>query len=132
MVITLVWLPALALAQQPQLGQGHGHHEFPADVARFHAVMAPLWHAADGEERAARTCDQAAQLGDRAAAIQAAPVPEVVGDHAGWVDASERLADRVQALNTACRAPVHAGFREALVQVHDAFHDLVRLVGHQH
>ncbi len=125
-------LPPQALAERPQAGPGHGHHDFPSDVAQFHAVMAPLWHAAEGADRAARACDQIGRLSDGAAAIQAGPAPRVVSDASQWAEASAHLAGRVAALDAACQTPGRTGFVDALTEVHEAFHGLVRFLGHHH
>ncbi|MDH3638392.1 MAG: hypothetical protein OES09_07985 [Gammaproteobacteria bacterium] len=132
MSIALSLLHPSASAQQHQPEQGHGHHAFPAAVARFHDVLAPLWHTAEGSERQARTCGNTTRLSDQANALQSAPIPDMVGDSTGWAEAAKRLADRVDGLDAACSAPGRDGFRQAFVEVHNAFHDLVRLVGHHH
>lgn len=91
------------------MGEKH-MHKFANDVDAFHAVLAPLWHAPEGKERAQNVCAQAPQLESLATEI-----------HSG--DAKPLLAS-VTALKAQCQTDP-AGIDAAFSQVHDAFHHLV-------
>ncbi len=119
-------------AQHHQPGHRHGHHAFPPEVAKLHDVLAPLWHAPEGDARALRTCGEATALGELAVAVQAAPVPAAAGDSTAWAAATRRLVERIDALARVCTLPDRAEFDETFVAVHEAFHGLVQQVGHHH
>jgi hypothetical protein len=94
-------------------GHGHGHDgkghkdekDMPAPVRDFHAVLAPLWHADKGPERAAKTCAQAATLREKA---------QATGD--------AELVAVVAALATECDSPGRPKFEERFHAVHERFH----------
>lgn len=56
--ITLLSLPALASDQHEK----HEHANSAKDVAAYHAVLAPLWHAPANPARIENACKQAANL----------------------------------------------------------------------
>ncbi|OHC69395.1 MAG: hypothetical protein A2045_11215 [Rhodocyclales bacterium GWA2_65_20] len=85
-------------------------HDFAKDVDAFHAVLAPLWHARPGKERAQNVCVQAPRLEQLAAAIHSGnPRP---------------LQASVAALRAQCQS-APADIDAVFSQVHDAFHRLV-------
>jgi hypothetical protein len=88
---------------------GHMHHHFPKDVDAFHAVLAPLWHARPGPERAHAACAKADEMERLAKDIRS-------GDAAP-------LAASVANLKKTC--PGRQGEVDAaLFDVHEAFHRL--------
>jgi hypothetical protein len=94
-------------------GDGHGHRGHgptTGPVAEFHAVLAPLWHAAPGTARTDATCDAVSALRTKAAAIPGAT----------------QLQAEVEALATACAEPARPSFAPRFEAVHTAFHDLAQ------
>jgi hypothetical protein len=125
-----------APAAEPTAAPAEEHHaeQFPAGpVSEYHEVLMPLWHADESPERAARTCDAAATLRERAQAIVDAPAPEAAkADEAAWKDAATALVGAIDAMITACAADGRPGFSAAFGAVHDAFHKLTELAGMKH
>lgn len=95
-----------ALAEGPR--ERHAHH-FAKDVDTFHAVLAPLWHARPGAERAQGVCAQQPRLAQLASAIQSGN--------------AKPLLSALAALKTQCQTDPSA-IDGAFAQVHDAFHHL--------
>lgn len=112
-------------------GHGHRHHDLPAPVTAYHDILAPLWHSDAGAARDARTCEQAATLGERASAVQAMPVPERAQE-AAWRSAATQLATTTSALGAACGATPRGDIAAALGAVHTAFHGLLEPLGQGH
>lgn len=115
-------------------GAGHGEHahehDFKGPVDEFHELMAPLWHAPAGEARTADTCAAVGDMIAKAEAIGAAEVPEAASDAEGWRTNGEALVAAAKALDATCKdAP--EGFDAGFEALHEAFHGLVALVGHE-
>lgn len=89
---------------------GHHHHHFAQDIEAFHAVLAPVWHARPGPERARDACAKAPELAGLAKDIRSA-------------DAKPLIA-AVAALQAGCQAK-SAPIDAALFDVHEAFHRLI-------
>ena len=89
--------------------EGHTHHRFPKDVDAFHSVLAPLWHARPGKERAQNACAKAGEMERLAKDIRSG-------------DATPLLA-AVGALKKKCPGD-QADIDAALFDVHEAFHRL--------
>lgn len=96
----------------------------PPELQKFHAVLAPRWHAKRGPERIADTCGAIAELRADADAIVAAPAP-AGRDAAAWSAGGKQLAEAVAGLDATCRAHDAAGFEPAFAQVHERFHGLL-------
>ena len=113
-------------------GQHAQHeHDFPPTVTAFHDTMAPLWHAEAGDARKADTCAALPDMQAKAAAIGQAEVPEkAAAQSEAWTTASTELGTKLDALATSCDGPTEA-FDAAFHDVHEAFHALVALVGHE-
>lgn len=110
---------------------GKHEHDFPASVTSFHDTMAPLWHAEAGDARKADTCAALEDMKTKASAIGEAEVPEKAADQAeAWSSASTELDTKLDALAAACDASTEE-FDAAFHDVHEAFHTLVALVGHE-
>jgi hypothetical protein len=108
----------------------------PPELQKFHAVLAPRWHAKHGPERTADTCGAIAEFRAGADAIAAAPAP-AGRDADAWSAGGKQLAEAVAALDATCKAHDAAGFEPAFVHVHDRFHGLLeagepRHVEHDH
>jgi len=124
--ITLALLTASSLT----IAQMHKHHDFPAAVTQFHNLMAPLWHSPPGGERSAAICKLSTKLLKDARGIDDALVPEGV-DPADWKSATARLIDAVDQVQVACTKK-EGSANDLFGDVHESFHQLVRLVGHSH
>lgn len=96
----------------------------PPELEKFHAVLAPRWHARSGPERMADTCGAIAEFHTTADAVAAAPAP-TGRDAAAWSAGGKQLTEAVAALDTACKAHDAAGFEPAFTQVHERFHGLL-------
>jgi hypothetical protein len=105
--------------------------EMPPSVSKFHATLAPYWHAKQGPQRMTDTCAAIAELRAGADAIVAAPPPER-GDAAAWSDGGKQLAQAVAALDGTCKASDATGFEAALADVHERFHGLMAAAGGEH
>ncbi len=114
-------------------GGEHGGHEggeaevaLPPAVAAFHETVAPVWHSEPGAGRATLACGAAANLRERAGALQTAEAPTGV-DAAAWTAASATLVTSTDELAATCTAQ-GADVEAKLTSVHEAFHALVQQV----
>jgi hypothetical protein len=93
------------------------HHDMetmPADLAQFHDVLAPHWHAAAGPARRQGTCD--------AIGAMEAGADGVVKARASSPEAKQ-LRDAVAELSRACATrAADAEFDAAFGKVHESFH----------
>ena len=103
----------------------------PPTIAKFHATMAPHWHAAKGPARMADTCAAIAELRGEADAIVAAAPPDG-SDAAAWSAGGKQLAGAVVALDGTCKASDAAAFEAAFAEVHERFHGLMAAAGGEH
>ncbi len=132
--------PAEAAATEPHAHETPGaeagaheehEHDFPASVTTFHDAMSPLWHAEAGETRTQDTCAAIDDMIAKAGAIGEAGVPEKAADQAdAWNSATADLLTKLEALKASC-ADSPEGFDAGFQGVHEAFHALVKLVGHE-
>lgn len=112
-------------------GKHEHEHDFPTSVTGFHDTMAPLWHAEAGDARKTDTCAALEDLKTKASAIGEAEVPEKAADQAeAWSSASTELGAKLDALAATCDGTTEE-FDAAFHDVHEAFHALVALVGHE-
>ncbi len=102
--------PAPAPAADMKDGEHHDKHEremagLSPELSSFHDVLAPHWHAAQGQQRMTDTCG-------------------VIGDFKTKADAAKNqpLVDAVAGLATACGGTDLATFDAAFARVHDSFH----------
>lgn len=103
----------------------------PPAIAKFHATLAPRWHAAQGPQRMADTCAATAELRGEADAIAAAAPPEG-SSAAAWSAGGKQLVDAATALDRACKASDGAAFEAAFAEVHERFHGVMALAGGEH
>lgn len=96
----------------------------PPELQKFHAVLAPRWHAQRSPEQIADTCGAIAEFRADAEALAAAPAP-AGRDAAAWSAGGKQLAEAVSGLDAACQAHDAAGFEPAFARVHERFHDLL-------
>jgi hypothetical protein len=109
-------------------GDGDGDADeaaaMPPELQKFHAVLAPRWHAKPGPERIADTCGAIGEFRTGADAVVAAQ-PPAGRDAAAWSAGGKQLAEAVAALDATCQAHDAAGFEPAFAQVHERFHGLL-------
>lgn len=126
--------PAEAVKVEPD-GRHDGHeahagpegdhaHDFPGPVNDFHEVLGPIWHS---EEQA--VCGSEAEFLSTAAAVKNMKSPRGVQVGA-WNTAVADLHASVEAMVAACSTDPAAATAQ-LSGVHDAFHRLVELIGHE-
>lgn len=127
--VFLLCLSLLAHAEQGSPQQHGGHHDFPEAVDGFHNVMAPLWHAPGGEQRQQDICTQYPALITQWKNIHAAASPADV-DAAQWAKAVDNLHKVLSPIEQLCAENLNPEYMFA--NVHHGFHELVRLIGHEH
>jgi len=101
------------------------HHEMekmPPEMAKFHDVLAPHWHAPKGPERMTSTCAAIPEFQSNAEALAKA---KPAGDAASWAAGTKELADAVAGLKSACDASDATAFETAFARVHKGFHGLM-------
>jgi hypothetical protein len=126
--------------QKHDLGGGHAETggadmkemvAMPPSVSKFHATLAPYWHAKQGPQRMTDTCAAIAELRAGADEIVASPPPER-SDSAAWSSGGKQLAEAVTALEGTCKASDATAFETALAEVHERFHGLMSAAGGEH
>lgn len=124
--------PATATTAQPA---GHDHAGMPAEVTKFHDVLAPRWHAEKGPQRMQDTCAVVADFQADADAIAKA-TPPATANADTWTSSTKALVDSVAGLDTTCKANDSAKFEEAFHQLHENFHAVMAATGagekHEH
>jgi hypothetical protein len=125
--------PAPATAAQPsQAAEEHREMaQMPPEMAKFHDVLAPRWHAAQGPQRMKDTCDALPEFHAQADALAKATPP--TGANADtWTTGTRALVDAVANLDTTCKANDATQFETAFAKVHDSFHGLMAAAGMHH
>jgi hypothetical protein len=122
-----------ATAAQP--AAGHDHAGMPAEVTKFHDVLAPRWHAEKGPQRMKDTCAAVADFQADADAI-AKSTPPATANADTWGSSTKALVDSVAGLDTTCKANDTAKFEEAFHTLHENFHAVMAATGagekHEH
>jgi hypothetical protein len=112
---------------------GDGHPEMPPGLTAFHDLLAPLWHAPEGDQRADDTCAAVEPLRQRAGDLVIAPAPAAAAsDESGWRDATAALVHAVEELRAACAEDGRPAFATAFHDVHEAFHLVLVRAGAGH
>ena len=109
-----------ATTEAKQMAPG-GMMNMPPELAKFHDVLAPRWHAEKGPKRMADTCSAVGEFQADADAIAKA-TPPAGGDAAKWGTGAKSLTDAVVALDGTCKANDATAFEPAFEQVHNSFH----------
>ncbi|MEM6993815.1 MAG: hypothetical protein AAF721_25095 [Myxococcota bacterium] len=110
--------------------EGKHEHDFSGSVVAFHDTMAPLWHADAGDARVADTCAAMDDLIGKAQTIRSDAAPDNVADPEAWTAAASELVRVAEALQTTC-ADSPPDFDKSFEALHEAFHALVKLEGHE-
>ena len=128
----LLLATVLACGGRSTASQPHGdehHAQLSPELARFHDVLAPRWHAEAGPARMKSTCDAIGDFRARADAIGKAVPPE--STHADtWTSKTRKLADAVEGLAATCAASDATGFDPAFARVHESFEALADSAQH--
>ncbi len=103
----------------------------PAELTKFHDVLAPRWHAEQGPARMTDTCAAMPQFQSEADAI-AKVTPPTPANADTWTAATRALVDAVESLDATCKANDAATFDEAFQQLHESFHALMAAAGAKH
>jgi hypothetical protein len=102
---------------------GDEHEQLSPELAKFHDVLAPRWHATKGPERMKSTCDAMPDFTSGATAIAMATPPKGAED--AWTDRAGKLAAALQDLDATCKANDATKFETAFEAVHVSFHGLI-------
>ncbi|HEY5920110.1 MAG TPA: hypothetical protein VIV11_00510 [Kofleriaceae bacterium] len=116
--------------QTAEGGEGHKDHHagMPAEMTKFHDVLAPRWHAEKGPQRMKETCDALPTFKTDADAIAKATPPEKANADT-WTASTRALVDSVAGLEPACKANDSAKFEAAFHKLHESFHGLMAAAG---
>ena len=116
-------------------GAGHEGHEgggehagMPAELTKFHDVLAPRWHADKGPQRMKDTCAALPEFRADADAIAKATPPEKANADT-WTTSTRALVDSINGLETTCKANDTSKFEAAFHKVHESFHGLMAAAG---
>lgn len=107
------------------------HGTMMPEIAKFHEVLSPLWHAEKGPKRMTDTCGAVPQFRTDADALVAVAAP-AGADAAAWTTKTKELGDAVGALDVACKANDAAVFEPAFEHMHTGFHAVLDLSGGGH
>src|SRR5687768_14592150 len=111
-------------AQQGEGGQvsaGHeeGHpHEMPAEMTKFHDVLAPRWHAEKGPQRMKDTCAAVPEFRSTGDALAKA-TPPTKANADTWTKGTRALVDSIGELEATCKANDATKFEAAFHKVHE-------------
>jgi hypothetical protein len=107
--------------------QAH-EHDFPGAVNEFHEILSPIWHS---EATPKPACAGAGDLYMAAENIDPMSAPEGV-DAGAWQEAVDELLTSALHLSQACtQMGDAAAAQNILVELHDRFHALAALLGHE-
>lgn len=113
--------PAGPVAETKADGDKHEH--MSPELAKFHDVLAPHFHAAKGPDRMKSTCDAMPDFTSGATAIAMATPPKGAED--AWTDRAGKLAAALQDLDATCKANDATKFETAFEAVDLSFHGLM-------
>jgi len=101
----------------------------PPELAKFHDVLAPRWHADKGAQRVTDTCKAIPEFKSNADAVAKATPPRTANADT-WTTGTKALVSAVAGLEHVCASPDQAvGFDEAFAKVHESFHKLLEASG---
>jgi len=105
------------------------HEEkMPPELAKFHDVLAPRWHAEKGPQRMKDTCAAIPDFTAGVTELAKAPVP-AGGDSTKWTAGAGELAAAVSNLDETCKGNDATAFEGAFLKVHDSFHVMLGASG---
>ena len=117
---------------QPE-GSGHmdEHEGMPPELAKFHEVLAPRWHAEKGPKRMKDTCAALPEMQTDANAIAKATPPKSTNADT-WTKGTRALLDGLSMLDASCKANDSVKFEASFERVHNAFENLAAAAGEHH
>jgi hypothetical protein len=124
--------PAATTTEQQHEGSAapeEEHAEMPAELAAFHDLLAPRFHAAEGPQRLQDTCGAIEQFRSAADAVGKA-TPPVTANADTWTAGTRALVQAVDELATACTTNDVGTFDAAFTTVHERFEALAAMAGH--
>lgn len=116
-------------APAPKAAPPAEHHEMagmPPALDKFHGILAPRWHAQQGEQRMKDTCGAIGEFQSGADAVAKSK------SDPKWDAAAKDLVAAVTGLDTACKANDAAAFEPAFKKVHEGFHAMLEAGGGEH
>jgi hypothetical protein len=121
LIVLVVACGSKSKPEAEQHAEAEHHENLPPELAKFHDVLAPHWHAPEGPDRMTGTCSAIPEFQSNTDALaKAAPA----GDAAKWSAGTKELTDAVAGLKAACAASDAAAFETAFARVHKGFHGL--------
>lgn len=103
----------------------------PAEVTKFHDLLAPLWHAAKGAKRLHDTCHAVPDFRANADAIAKVTTPAKTNADT-WTTGTRALVDAVTKLEAACKAKDATKMEAAFAKLHEVFEGLMAQAGVEH
>jgi hypothetical protein len=100
----------------------------PPEIAKFHDVIAPRWHAEKGPQRMHDTCAALPDLHGAADAL-AKSTPPTTAHADTWTAGTKELVAAVESLDTTCKSNDATSFETAFAKVHESFHGLMAQAG---
>ncbi len=113
---------------KPEPAPTENHEAMVPELAKFHDVLAPHWHAAKGDQRMTETCAALTAFQTNADALAKATPPKAA-DAAQWTAGTKELVGAVAGLETSCKAKDATAFEPAFERVHHGFHALLESSG---
>jgi hypothetical protein len=107
------------------------HADMPAEMTKFHDVLAPRWHAEKGPKRMADTCAAVPEMKAVADAIAKA-TPPTRANADTWTASTRALVASLNELEPVCKANDATKFEAAFHKVHESFHGLMAAGGVSH
>lgn len=107
------------------------HGTMMPEIAKFHEVLSPRWHADKGPKRMTDTCGALGEFHANADALVAV-TPPAGADASVWSVKTKELGDAVGALDVTCKANDAAAFEPAFERVHNGFHAVMEVSGGHH
>jgi hypothetical protein len=111
--------------------EGAEHHEMgnmPPEIAKFHDVLAPHWHAEKGAQRMKDTCSAMPDLHASADAL-AQTTPPATANADSWTTGTRELVAAVASLDATCKSNDPTSFETAFAKLHESFHGLMAQAG---
>ncbi|MDB4958944.1 MAG: hypothetical protein JWO36_6513 [Myxococcales bacterium] len=116
-----------AMTEQPH----EGMDAMPPELATFHDVIAPRWHAEKGPQRMKDTCAALPDMHSSADALAKATPPNNANADT-WTTGTRGLVAALANLETTCKSNDATSFETAFAKVHESFHGLLAQAGVHH
>jgi hypothetical protein len=107
------------------------HEEMPPEMAKFHDLLAPRWHAEKGPQRMKDTCAAVPDFKSTGDALAKA-TPPTKANADTWTAGTRALVAAIVDLEATCKANDATKFEAAFAKMHEAFHALMQAAGMHH